>query len=184
MAPLPPRQGRGGIGSSSSGPSNHDLPPHMAARSDHQNSGWSNGDSQGQGQGHGYGHGGRQQQQEQASGSSSSAEVATTLFVGGISLGVSDDELSAVLKACGSLSNLNRVSPAFGFATFSEPDSVLRALAVLNRKELPAHDPKGKDPNPKPKKLNVKADEKTRKFLDQYEQTLIKTDVSVAAAGR
>lgn len=161
MAPLPSRGSRGGIGSSTISSSNehlHDLPPHLNnnSHSNHSNS----------------------SPQPSTSTSTSSAEVATTLFIGAISLGVSDDELKSLLNACGPLSNLNRVSPAFGFATFSEPDSVLRALAVLNGRELPAYDPKGKDSNPKPKKLNVKADEKTRKFLDQYEQTLIKTDVS------
>lgn len=163
MAPLPSRGSRGGIGSSSSVSSSnehlHDLPPHLNhSHSNHSNS--------------------SPQPSTSTSTSTSSAEVATTLFIGAISLGVSDEELKSLLNACGPLSNLNRVSPAFGFATFSEPDSVLRALAVLNGRELPAYDPKGKDSNPKPKKLNVKADEKTRKFLDQYEQTLIKTDVS------
>ncbi|CED83986.1 U1 snRNP complex, subunit SNU71 and related PWI-motif proteins [Phaffia rhodozyma] len=101
----------------------------------------------------------------------------TTLFVGGIASGILDHVLEQLLNACGPLRNLKRVKgatgkpQAFGFAEFEDPDSVLRALAVLNGVELPDLETHGAG-----KKLIVKADEKTRKFLDDYESMMIRTD--------
>ncbi|PWN50920.1 hypothetical protein IE53DRAFT_314843 [Violaceomyces palustris] len=176
MAPLPPRPPRGGIGSTNGPPSataygarspngsyNHQapsmaapsvrgLPPPVIGGASSPVTGIAPAPSASSGGG---------------------AEVATTLFVGSISPGVTDEWLTKLLEACGSLRNLKRVSKGFGFAEYREPDSVLRAISVLNGKEIPSM---GSDSGSPPKKLVVKADEKTKKFLEQYEQTRIKTD--------
>ena len=100
-----------------------------------------------------------------------------TVFLGSISAGVSDKWLEKLLKASGNLVVLKRVigptgkPQAFGFATFAEPDSVLRSIKTLNGKLIPSG-----DSNQPGKNLIVKADEKTRQFLDDYETTLLKTD--------
>ncbi|TIB36818.1 hypothetical protein E3P86_02369 [Wallemia ichthyophaga] len=106
------------------------------------------------------------------------ADEKLTVFVGSISAGVSDEWLDRLLNAAGNLVTLNRVRgptgkpQAFGFATFAEPDSVLRAIKTLNGVSVPA----GERGQPR-KNLLVKPDEKTRAFLDDYEKTLLKTDV-------
>ncbi|CAB4398016.1 unnamed protein product [Rhizophagus irregularis] len=74
----------------------------------------------------------------------SEIEKLTTLFIGGISPGVTDDQ-SGNLKA-------------FEFAEYADADSVLRALRVL-----------GGEGSGDDKKVNIKADENTRKYLAQYE---------------
>lgn len=71
---------------------------------------------------------------------------------------------------------MKRVNASFGFAEFADPDSVLRALAVLSGLELPALGVENQDKPNARKKLTVKADEKTRKFLDQYESEKEKTE--------
>ena len=81
------------------------------------------------------------------------------------------------MQAAGNLVTLKRVRgptgkpQAFGFATFAEPDSVLRAIKTLNGISVPP----GERGQPR-KNLLVKADEKTRAFLDDYEKTLLKTE--------
>ncbi|KAJ7065251.1 hypothetical protein C8F01DRAFT_1124907 [Mycena amicta] len=81
----------------------------------------------------------------------------TTLFVGSISGGITDSTLNALLTACG---------PIKSFKQFEEPDGALRALALLNNVELPALEDGCAN-----KKLLIKADEKTRAFLDAYAST-------------
>ncbi|EPQ25915.1 uncharacterized protein PFL1_06589 [Pseudozyma flocculosa PF-1] len=163
MAPLPPRPPRGGIGSGGYGPG-----PAGSAMSP----------SLGMSQGSSASPMGTPGQPPSSIGGTPSSglapEAATTLFVGSISPGITDIWLVRLLEACGSLRNLKRVSKAFGFAEYSEPDAVLRAINVLNGRELPAMGPDAK--SAQPKKLVVKADEKTKKFLEQYEQTRIATD--------
>jgi RNA-binding protein 25 len=84
-----------------------------------------------------------------------------------------------IRQSCGPLRSFKRVNASFGFAEYADPDSVLRALAVLSGQELPALGAANQDnPNAK-KKLTVKADAKTRSFLDQYEQEKQKTEVCV-----
>lgn len=112
------------------------------------------------------------------------AAAHTTVFVGTISAGVSDMWLTRllsvslryrhhlsflmILKVAGHLRSFKRVNASFGFADFMDAESTLRALAVLAGIELPAM---GKEADEKPpKKLTVKADEKTRKYLDQYQE--------------
>lgn len=99
----------------------------------------------------------------------------TTIFVGTISAGVTDSWLRQLLSACGNLRSFKRVNASFGFAEFVDPESVLRALAALSGKELPAMGSDADTPSAR-KKLTVKADEKTRKYLDQYEQGRTKTE--------
>ncbi|KAK7008158.1 hypothetical protein R3P38DRAFT_2552759 [Favolaschia claudopus] len=96
----------------------------------------------------------------------------TTLFVGSISGGITDSTLNELLTACGVVKSFKRlITPAnkpqgFGFAEFEEPDGALRALALLNNVELPALEEGCAN-----KKLLIKADEKTRSFLDAYAST-------------
>ena len=101
-------------------------------------------------------------------------EAASTVFVGSISPGVPDRWLHQLLEACGGFRNLKRVSKAFGFADFQSAPDVLRVRSVLNGVELPSM---GAEYGAPPKKLVVKADEKTNIFLGEFEKTLVQTDV-------
>lgn len=98
-----------------------------------------------------------------------SADASTTVFVGSITPGISDTMLQQLLNSCGQLVTLKRISPAFGFATFDHPEAVIRAIDFLNGLELP---PPGildaSEAASKTKKLLVKADEKTKTFVDNY----------------
>ncbi|KAH7323421.1 hypothetical protein B0J17DRAFT_683390 [Rhizoctonia solani] len=95
---------------------------------------------------------------------------ATTLFVGSISPGISDGFLTSLFAACGPLRSFKRLQTpqgkpqAFGFAEFEEPDAVSRALQLLDGRLLPSLD------GGPPKKLSVKADQKTQGFLKTYEE--------------
>lgn len=106
--------------------------------------------------------------------SSAAASVSTTVFVGSIAPGVPDRWLIALLQACGEFRSLKRVSAAFGFADFNSAQGIVRALTVLNGVELPAM---GAEYGKPPQKLVVKADQKTRRYLDEVEHTLQHTDV-------
>ncbi|CAG8456263.1 3481_t:CDS:10 [Cetraspora pellucida] len=119
--------------------------------------------------------------------SGSEVEKLTTLFIGGISPGVTDDWMERILKTCGSLKSWKRVKDqsgnpkGFGFAEYLDADSVLRALRVLGG-EGPGDDKKDKgvvlpalEDGAVGKKLIVKADETTRKYLDQYEASRPRT---------
>lgn len=74
---------------------------------------------------------------------------------------------------------------AFGFAEYADADSLLRTLRVLGQD---GQQPKGEKPvglelkamdgSDVVKPLLVKADEKTRQFLDQYEESRPRTIVS------
>ncbi|TFY73025.1 hypothetical protein EWM64_g10987 [Hericium alpestre] len=100
-----------------------------------------------------------------------------TLFVGSISGGITDSFLNQLLSACGPVKSFKRlITPAnkpqgFGFAEFEDPDSALRAMALLNSVELPALEDGCVN-----KKLLIKADEKTKAFLDAYQAQRMKTD--------
>ncbi|EST05044.1 PWI domain protein [Kalmanozyma brasiliensis GHG001] len=157
MAPLPARP-RGGIGSSSSstpGYGGHSASPHSGYGSPSIRTP-AYGDT-------------RSPLPEHASSSASSSgpEGATTLFVGSISPGISDSWLTQLLEACGNLRSLKRATKAFGFAEYADPDSVLRAIEVLHGRELPSMGAEASAPS---KKLLVKADERTKRFLDNYQQ--------------
>ena len=160
MAPLPPRP-RGGIGSSNTPGYGHSASPHAGYASPHMRSSSYN-DT-------------RSPALDSATAAASSStpagpEVATTLFVGSISPGISDTWLTKLLEACGNLRSLKRASKAFGFAEYADPDSVLRAIQVLHGRELP---PMGAEASAPPKKLIVKADERTKRFIETYEQTRV-----------
>ncbi|OAX38446.1 hypothetical protein K503DRAFT_160752 [Rhizopogon vinicolor AM-OR11-026] len=105
------------------------------------------------------------------------AQKQTTLFVGSISGGVTDAFLNRLLSACGPVKSFKRlITPAnkpqgFGFAEFEDPDSALRCLALLQGVELPALEDGCAN-----KTLLIKADEKTRLFLDAYSAQKMKTD--------
>ncbi len=164
MAPLPPRP-RGGIGSSSSSSSHappsygHPAPSsHSAYGSPHTHASPFAGSHSPASESNG------------GAASSSTPEVATTLFVGSISPGISDSWLTRLLEACGHLRSLKRASKAFGFAEYADPDSVLRAIHVLQGLQLPSM---GAEASAPPKKLVVKADERTKRFLDKYQHTRV-----------
>ncbi|OJA18270.1 hypothetical protein AZE42_04994 [Rhizopogon vesiculosus] len=107
------------------------------------------------------------------------AQKQTTLFVGSISGGVTDTFLNRLLSACGPVKSFKRlITPAnkpqgFGFAEFEDPDSALRCLALLQGVELPALEDGCAN-----KTLLIKADEKTKLFLDAYSAQKMKTDAS------
>lgn len=109
------------------------------------------------------------------------AVKTTKVFIGSIAPGVTDAILTGLIHTCGPLYNLNRVTgttgkpQAFGFAEFEDPEVVLRCLKCLNETELPDMTPAGRSSGAT-KKLIVRADEKTKAFLDEFEQLNIRTD--------
>ncbi|KAN0139651.1 hypothetical protein V8E53_002313 [Lactarius tabidus] len=100
-----------------------------------------------------------------------------SLFIGSISGGITDNFLNDLLSACGKVRSFKRlITPAnkpqgFGFAEFEDPDGALRAMALLNNVELPALEDGCVN-----KKLLVKADEKTKVFLDAYQGQRMQTN--------
>ncbi|KAL4403111.1 spliceosomal complex protein [Malassezia pachydermatis] len=105
--------------------------------------------------------------------SGASLETVSTVFVGGISPGVSDRWLVQLFQACGGYRSFKRVSKAFGFADFTTLRDALRVLHVLHDLELPSMGAERTQPR---KKLIVKADEKTSAFLSEFEKTMVRTD--------
>ncbi|CAO3645687.1 unnamed protein product [Cunninghamella blakesleeana] len=101
-----------------------------------------------------------------------------TLFVGAIAAGIPDDWIDQLLKACGNLIEWKRVKDqsgnpkGFGFATYQDPDSVLRALRILggeeNNKGIVL---KAQDGSQTEKTLIVKADDNVRNYLNQYKSS-------------
>lgn len=91
------------------------------------------------------------------------------------------------MQACGPLHELKRVSgaggkpQAFGFALFESPEVVMRCLRCLNGVELPDLTPEGRAQRKPAKPLVVKVDDKTKQFLDEFEQALGRSDVSISA---
>lgn len=66
---------------------------------------------------------------------------------------------------------MRRPTPAFGFVEYGDPEAVLRCLEVVNGVSL-----KGK--NGQEKALLIKADQKERARLDEYEKSRVKAEVS------
>ncbi|KAF8194190.1 hypothetical protein BJ912DRAFT_1021453 [Pholiota molesta] len=94
----------------------------------------------------------------------------TTLFVGSISGGITDAFLNQLLSACGPIKSFKRlITPA---NKPKDPAGALRAIALLNGVELPALE----DGCANKKYWCVKADEKTRVFLDSYQANQMATD--------
>lgn len=105
-----------------------------------------------------------------------------TLFVGSISGGITDAFLNQLLGACGPVKSFKRlITPAmkpqgFGFAEFEDPAAAIRAMELLNGVELPALEDGCVN-----KKLLVKADEKTRLFLEGFKAHRVPTDADETA---
>ncbi|KAG0095567.1 hypothetical protein BGZ93_005716 [Podila epicladia] len=112
-----------------------------------------------------------------------------TVFIGSIAPGISNAVMEKLLKTTGNLVKWKRVKDptsqqwkAFGFAEYADADSLLRTLRVLGQD---GQQPKGEKPvgleltamdgSGTVKALLVKADEKTRQFLDQYEEARPRT---------
>ncbi|GJJ76087.1 RNA-binding protein 25 [Entomortierella parvispora] len=108
-----------------------------------------------------------------------------TLFIGSIAPGINNVVMEKLLKTTGELVRWKRVQDpttqqwkAFGFAEYADADSLLRTLRVLGQD---GKQPKGEKPvglelqamdgSGIVKALLVKADEKTRQFLDQYDES-------------
>ncbi|KAF9525525.1 hypothetical protein CPB83DRAFT_909129 [Crepidotus variabilis] len=104
-----------------------------------------------------------------------------TLFIGSISGGITDNFLNQLLSACGPVKSFKRlITPAnkpqgFGFAEYEDPNGAIRATTILNGVELPALEDGCAN-----KKLLVKADEKTRAFLDAFMSQQMGTDIEEA----
>ncbi|KAK4700504.1 RNA-binding protein 25, partial [Phenoliferia sp. Uapishka_3] len=92
-----------------------------------------------------------------------------SLFVGSIADGIVDGWLERILGTAGPVLSLRRPSPPFAFVEYGDPESVLRCLEVVNGATL-----QGKSGTEKT--LLVKADEKTRTRLDQYEASRVKNE--------
>ncbi|KAI8881728.1 hypothetical protein K501DRAFT_252596 [Backusella circina FSU 941] len=101
----------------------------------------------------------------------------TTLFVGAIAAGISDEWIEKLLETCGKLTNWKRVKDqsgkpkGFGFATYEDPDSVLCALRVLSGEKTEGVVLKATDGSGVEKKLIVKADDNVRNYLENYEKS-------------
>ncbi|GAA5880441.1 hypothetical protein JCM16303_005382 [Sporobolomyces ruberrimus] len=90
-----------------------------------------------------------------------------SLFVGSIADGVENGWLERILQVAGPILSFRRPSPPFAFVEYSDPESVLRCLSVVNGTKLKSLNG-GNEKN-----LLVKADEKTRARLDEYEKTRV-----------
>ncbi|GAA5930631.1 hypothetical protein JCM1841_006822 [Sporobolomyces salmonicolor] len=99
-----------------------------------------------------------------------------SLFVGSIAEGVENGWLERILGVAGPVLSFRRPSPPFAFVEYSDPESVLRCLEVVNGAKI-----MGK--NKEEKALLVKADEKTRARLDEYEQGRTNSDLTQQARG-
>ncbi|KAM0788418.1 hypothetical protein ACM66B_001555 [Microbotryomycetes sp. NB124-2] len=92
-----------------------------------------------------------------------------SLFVGSIADGVSDAWLERIVGAAGPVLSLKRPTPAFGFVEYGDPESVLRALEAVNGVTL-------KSKSGQEKALLIKADEKVKARLEEYEKSRVKDD--------
>ncbi|KAJ1981152.1 hypothetical protein H4R34_002188 [Dimargaris verticillata] len=124
---------------------------------------------------------------------SRSVERSTTLYIGSIPDGIEDQWIQRLLEACGSIKSWKRMvgangaPKAFGFCEYTEPDGTVRALHILGGQasggeqdpaaavRLPALTAEGEA-----KHLVIKADEKTRRFLDNFEAERAQNDDSTA----
>jgi len=89
----------------------------------------------------------------------------TTVYVGKIPPGVEDDFIRKLLEQCGRVSQWRRVSDpvtgklkGFGFCDYESALGVLRALKILNSLKIDQNE------------LLLKVDEKTQKYLDDYQK--------------
>ncbi|GAA5829467.1 hypothetical protein JCM11251_005061 [Rhodosporidiobolus azoricus] len=86
-----------------------------------------------------------------------------SLFVGSIVDGVENGWLERLLEVAGTVLSFRRPTPAFAFVEYADPESVLRCLEVVNGANI-------KSKAGAEKAILVKADEKTRARLDEYEK--------------
>lgn len=123
------------------------------------------------------------------------ARKCTTVFVGKIPPLVDDGQLRRLLAACGRVKAWTRqVDPStkeprnFGFCDFAEPDDVLRALRLLNGRQLlaaPLADGGGGDPaTAAAEPLVVKCNSATQAFLDEYQAVKAAERADAAARDR
>ncbi|GAA6003195.1 Snu71p [Rhodotorula paludigena] len=94
-----------------------------------------------------------------------------SLFVGSIVDGLENGWLERILGVAGPVASFRRPTPAFAFVEYSEAESVLRCLEVVNGATIKTK--AGAD-----KALLVKADEKTRARLDEYEKDRVQNQDS------
>ncbi|KAI9183837.1 hypothetical protein H9P43_002889 [Blastocladiella emersonii ATCC 22665] len=103
-------------------------------------------------------------------------EKMCKLFVGNLSAGVGDEWIERILQACGTVREWKRVRGAdgkpkgFGFVTFADPASVLRALDVLGGESASDKQPlelPSMDRTPW-KRLLLKSDENSKRLLDRF----------------
>ncbi|GAA6011306.1 hypothetical protein JCM10207_008293 [Rhodosporidiobolus poonsookiae] len=97
-----------------------------------------------------------------------------SLFVGNIVDGVENGWLERLLGVAGTTLSFRRPTPAFAFVEYADPESVLRCLEVVNGVSL-------KTPSGAEKALLVKADDKTRARLDEYEKGRANADLTEQA---
>eukprot|EP01083_Nonionella_stella_P275682 936459_1 len=88
-----------------------------------------------------------------------------TLWVGKVPSNFPDRIFRKMLQECGKVTKWTRVNRAtFGFVEYDSPFSALRALRVLKEVKIDSH------------YLKVKADTKTKQFLDAFTETAEKDD--------
>mmetsp|Transcript_22724 Transcript_22724/g.33885 ORF Transcript_22724/g.33885 Transcript_22724/m.33885 type:complete len:531 (-) Transcript_22724:260-1852(-) len=85
-----------------------------------------------------------------------------SLFVGKLPPDMKDEPLRGILEQCGPIAKWSRISKKFGFCEYVSPDSAARALRLL------------KDIKINGQALTIKVDEKDKKKLDEYKNTLVK----------
>ncbi|KAI4086422.1 MAG: hypothetical protein LQ344_007558 [Seirophora lacunosa] len=110
-------------------------------------------------------------------------EILKTIFVGGITEGVSgDDGVERILQCAGNLRRWIRAMDAdnkacrFGFAEYEDPDSLSTAVDVLKDVEVPvkqqlangAHEENGDDVKVEKARLLIMVDDASLNYLDQY----------------
>ncbi|KAL9579381.1 MAG: hypothetical protein Q9203_006718 [Teloschistes exilis] len=111
-------------------------------------------------------------------------EILKTIFVGGISEGVSaDDAIERILQCAGNLRRWTRATDAdnkacrFGFAEYEDPDSLATAVDVLRDVEVPVKqqlangvkdEENDSDTEVERAKLLIMVDDASLNYLDQY----------------
>ncbi|KAL8771032.1 MAG: hypothetical protein Q9209_003451 [Squamulea sp. 1 TL-2023] len=112
-------------------------------------------------------------------------EILKTIFIGGITEGVSgDDGIERILQCAGNLRRWTRAMDAenkacrFGFAEYEDPDSLSTAVDVLRDVEVPLkqqlangakkEDENGEDSKVDKSKLLIMVDDASLNYLDQY----------------
>ncbi|KAI8049900.1 hypothetical protein BDF22DRAFT_745776 [Syncephalis plumigaleata] len=114
--------------------------------------------------------------------------TVTSLYVGGISPGISDMWMEQLLRACGNVFRWTRGHDAekkpksYGFCEYATPVDALRALRILGGEkqegghpiELPIPGKTGER-----KKLIIRADEKVRAKLDKHEAETEKDQATI-----